>query len=428
MKTYFKVLSLLVVMLMVSCTSLRTVSAQQESISFQVFYDELSPYGQWVDFQRFGYVWIPDVSADFAPYYTDGYWVMTNYGWTWSSDYNWGWATFHYGRWDFDDSYGWFWVPGNEWGPSWVIWRQSEGYYGWTPMRPGMDVNISFSNGYSDIDRWNFVPDRDFGRPDMDQYYVDKTINKVIIINSTVINNTYIDNSRHITYISGPRRDEVQRSTGRNITNVTIRSNNKPGQRLTKTDLRIYRPEIRKNNGTTRTATPTRVTNIRDVKPTKDKILANPGNSRRTTDQNNNGDGRLPIQQKEVIIQPQQAPERRTDNQQQPVLRQNPVERQQPVQQQQQPVQRIQENKQPARQAVDPKQQEQQPVNRPQEKQQPARQVAVQKKQEQQPARKVKTENSQQKATPSQKEERKQTNDKKESNSKKDRGNSGNRR
>lgn len=73
----------------------KQISAQQNNVSFQVFYDALSPYGQWVDYQNYGYVWIPDVSPEFAPYSSDGYWILTDYGWTWVSDYEWGWAPFH---------------------------------------------------------------------------------------------------------------------------------------------------------------------------------------------------------------------------------------------------------------------------------------------------------------------------------------------
>src|ERR1700749_3701227 len=64
----------------------------------QVFYDELSPYGQWIDYPDYGYVWQPNVDADFRPYETNGYWAYSDYGWTWVSNYSWGWATFHYGR------------------------------------------------------------------------------------------------------------------------------------------------------------------------------------------------------------------------------------------------------------------------------------------------------------------------------------------
>src|SRR5689334_10496074 len=68
------------------------------SVSFQAFYDELSPYGQWVDYPNHGYVWVPRVDRGFRPYYTSGRWAYSDYGNVWVSDYPWGWAPFHYGR------------------------------------------------------------------------------------------------------------------------------------------------------------------------------------------------------------------------------------------------------------------------------------------------------------------------------------------
>jgi hypothetical protein len=70
----------------------------QGAVNFQIFYDELSPYGYWVDNLDFGYVWVPDVSPDFTPYGSNGHWIYAYEGWTWVSDYSWGWAPFHYGR------------------------------------------------------------------------------------------------------------------------------------------------------------------------------------------------------------------------------------------------------------------------------------------------------------------------------------------
>ena len=357
MKTYFKLLPILFIMLTFSCTGQRQVSAQERPISLQVFYDELSPYGQWVEYPDYGYVWIPNVNADFAPYYTDGYWVMTDYGWTWASDYDWGWAAFHYGRWDFDDSYGWFWIPGNEWGPSWVIWRQSEGYYGWMPMRPGMIINMSYGDEQRDINRWNFLPERNFGRSDQNQYYVNRSENSRIMNNSKVINNTYTDKGRNTTYISGPSRADVQQTTGRTINNVIIRNNEKPGQRLINNQLQLFRPQIQQNNGTGRNAAPTRVTNKSDVIPVKNR-----NSSTMPTNQNNNRENQLPTPQKEIIRQQQQPVERK-----QPV--QQPVERQQPVQKSEQPNP---EKQQPVRQVEEQKNSQNQPQKQKVEKKQKA--------------------------------------------------------
>ena len=86
-------------------------SAQEGSVSYQRFYDDLSPYGAWVEYPNYGYVWIPNAISGFSPYATGGHWVLTDEGWTWDSDYPWGWAAFHYGRWDYDNAYGWFWIP-----------------------------------------------------------------------------------------------------------------------------------------------------------------------------------------------------------------------------------------------------------------------------------------------------------------------------
>ena len=115
-------------LVMLFCATRIPASAQgpMPSVTYQTFYDDLSPYGDWIDYPEYGYVWHPRV-ADFRPYSTAGHWVWTDeYQWMWVSDYNWGWATFHYGRWLYDDFYGWVWMPGYEWSPAWVEWRQAE--------------------------------------------------------------------------------------------------------------------------------------------------------------------------------------------------------------------------------------------------------------------------------------------------------------
>ena len=128
------------------CAPMQKASAQTGSVSFQVFYDELSPYGTWVVTPDYGYVWVPDVDPGFTPYATNGYWIYTNMGWTWMSNYRWGWAPFHYGRWYNDPYYGSMWVPGNEWGPGWVTWRRSGGYYGWAPIGPGVSISMAYGH------------------------------------------------------------------------------------------------------------------------------------------------------------------------------------------------------------------------------------------------------------------------------------------
>ncbi|MFA5463644.1 MAG: DUF6600 domain-containing protein [Dysgonamonadaceae bacterium] len=120
MKTLKKLSIVLILAALTSCYSERAlVNAQNNvQISFQTFYNELSPYGDWVEDYDYGYLWVPHVHRNFHPYATDGYWTMTNYGNTWVSNYSWGWAPFHYGRWLYDDYLGWAWVPGYEWAPA----------------------------------------------------------------------------------------------------------------------------------------------------------------------------------------------------------------------------------------------------------------------------------------------------------------------
>lgn len=271
MKTVHKIVAILILSLGSSCVSQMAVSTQGDNVSFQVFYDQLSPYGQWTNYSDYGYVWIPDTGPGFFPYETDGYWVMTVYGWTWVSDYPWGWAPFHYGRWDYDDTLGWFWVPGNEWGPAWVVWRRADNYLGWTPMRPGISIGLSFNSGYTNNDRWCFVQDRYFGRRDMDHYYVPRMDEGSIIRNSSVINNTYYNRRRHATYVAGPRVDEVQRLTGRRISAVTVRDRDKPGHSIGKNHLSIYRPHFATPETSRQRPAPARVTRPQEFRSSRER-------------------------------------------------------------------------------------------------------------------------------------------------------------
>src|ERR1700730_9286260 len=97
MKRIMKIAAFALVLVLGS--SLRNkVSAQYANVSYQTFYDELSPYGHWIDYPQYGYVWEPNAGPDFRPYNSNGHWVWTDdYEWMWVSDYNWGWAPFHYG-------------------------------------------------------------------------------------------------------------------------------------------------------------------------------------------------------------------------------------------------------------------------------------------------------------------------------------------
>src|SRR5665647_2075557 len=198
MKHIYNGFAIIVLLILVSCSSARnysqgnydkdnyagSYSSQPGTISYQQFYDELSPYGSWVNYEDYGYVWLPAIS-NFRPYYSNGHWVYTTYGWTWMSDCNWGWAPFHYGRWMHDTAFGWMWVPGYEWGPAWVSWRGGGNYYGWAPLGPRMGSHVSTgSTAYND---WAFVPLSLIHSPRINNYYVNQSKNVTIINNTTII-------------------------------------------------------------------------------------------------------------------------------------------------------------------------------------------------------------------------------------------------
>jgi len=218
-------------------------------VTYQTFYDQLSPYGQWVDYPNYGYVWVPDAGDDFRPYSTNGHWVYSDdYEWTWVSDYDWGWAPFHYGRWEEDANYGWFWVPGYEWAPAWVAWRDGGDYYGWAPLRPGINISVNFNIGSYNppYDYWCFVPRRYISSPRIYDYYVDPRLNVSIFSNTTYIN-INIGGGRY-GYRTGPNRYEAERYCGR-IEPVRFRDVYTPGRTFYRNnEVSFYRPQVRRES------------------------------------------------------------------------------------------------------------------------------------------------------------------------------------
>ena len=178
----------------------------QGQVTYQVFYDQLSPYGDWVNDPDFGFAWVPNVGPDFQPYRTNGHWVYTDYGWTWVSNYRWGWGPFHYGRWKFSETFGWIWIPGYTWGPAWVEWRSNNGYYGWAPLAPpapryyggGSNVHVSIGFNFSwgnvpPANQWCFVSAQYVASPYVANYYVPAVQSTTIYNNTTIIKNTFVN-------------------------------------------------------------------------------------------------------------------------------------------------------------------------------------------------------------------------------------------
>jgi Family of unknown function (DUF6600) len=223
------------------------------------FYDELEPYGLWVTFRPYGYVWVPRyVGYNWRPY-TQGHWVWTDYGWTWVSVERWGWIAFHYGRWGWDRRLGWFWVPDILWGPAWVAWRWGDEHIGWAPLPPGVDFvpGRGFGRHQWDIphDQWCFVSGRYFLDGSLDRRILPIERN-LTIINMTVFN-VNIDYRDRRVYNEGVDVEHVRRLTSRTVVDrLSLKDSNRPGEaREQGHDLVVFKPEIKKNE----TARPRRV-------------------------------------------------------------------------------------------------------------------------------------------------------------------------
>lgn len=272
MRTFLKYYFLLTVIFFFNGNAPKKTKAQGISVSFQIFYDNLSPHGVWVNDAAYGYIWIPNAGAGFFPYATNGYWLYTNYGWTWVSYYPWGWAPFHYGRWYLDPFYGYVWIPGNEWGPGWVTWRYSAGYYGWAPIGPDVSLSFAYSSGYNvPYNQWRFVSSRDMGRKNISNYYVNKSRNSVILPKSNPINNSRTDAANNVTYNPGPAVAEVEKSSRKKINPVPVKESDTPGQQLSKEQLQLYKPTVENNSMFEKKPVPSKVVDKKDLKTIPEK-------------------------------------------------------------------------------------------------------------------------------------------------------------
>ncbi|MBK0377968.1 DUF6600 domain-containing protein [Mucilaginibacter segetis] len=239
-------IGLLALLLITSIPDKGVAQYHDQYISEQDFYDQLDSYGVWIDDPDYGDVWVPDVDENFRPYATDGHWVLTSYGNTWVSDYPWGWATFHYGRWRYDNYYGWEWIPGYEWAPAWVTWRGGNGYYGWAPLSPDMDIDIALNGGYDLPDYyWVYAPQAYINEPDIYNYYIPyyRVVN--IYRHTNVIHNVYVYRNRR--FIAGPNRSEIQRYVKRPVRVYQINNVNRAASNtINNNTINIYRPGVKK--------------------------------------------------------------------------------------------------------------------------------------------------------------------------------------
>ncbi len=242
-----------IAMLIILSHSVMNASGGRARVSFGMFYDSLSPYGEWVTVPDYGYCWRPNDVDKFWRPYMNGRWVWSDYGWLWVSYEDWGWATYHYGRWVDDDYYGWVWVPDYEWAPAWVEWRMSDGYIGWAPLplRARWHTSIGM-----DVDDYG-MPHHAWCFTTCFGFYVDHPViygaerNSYFLRRTRNITNIYIDHDRIIN--GGPEKGRIERISHRDIRRVEIEDErNHDGRWETKdrfdgSRVRIFRPIVRQD-------------------------------------------------------------------------------------------------------------------------------------------------------------------------------------
>jgi hypothetical protein len=234
------------------------VSSPPTDVSY--FYNDLSPYGTWVQLNGVGWCWQPRVVAinhAWSPYCDGGYWVYSDAGWYWQSTYTWGWAPFHYGRWHLHSGCGWVWVPDRVWGPAWVVWRSEGDRCGWAPLPPhaefvagfgwrfnGVHVAVNFDFGLHP-EHYTFVALRDFNHHDIGHCRLAPTEVTRIYNHTTIINNYVVNNNTIVN--QGIKVDRVAAATHTQIHQVPIREAPAGTTTVARTQgtSAIYRPQLK---------------------------------------------------------------------------------------------------------------------------------------------------------------------------------------
>jgi hypothetical protein len=234
-------------------------------VTYNYFYETLSPYGSWMELPGYGWCWQPTcgvVDPLWQPYWHRGHWAYTDCGWYWASDYSWGWAPFHYGRWSRHHGHGWLWSPGYVWGPAWVTWRHWDTYCGWAPLPPevGWDVHLGLTHrgaavalGFGFGLRWDsfaFVHYRNLCHSRVWEHRLPRQEVTKVYSRSMVVNNI-VPGRGGVIVNGGIAPERVKAITRREVPKTTLRdispgpgSVHRPDRydRETK-ELAVYRPK-----------------------------------------------------------------------------------------------------------------------------------------------------------------------------------------
>jgi hypothetical protein len=125
----------------------------------------LEDYGTFVQYPKYGEVWVPSVTLQGWHPYEPCHWVNTRtLGWYYLDKTPWGAIVHHYGRWAHDPKLGWMWVAGTDFSPGWVVWRTSPTQIGWAPMPPSQDIATLSAETFDNADEWTFMDVATFDR------------------------------------------------------------------------------------------------------------------------------------------------------------------------------------------------------------------------------------------------------------------------
>jgi hypothetical protein len=206
-------------------------AVEQPSASYSMLYSWLERYGEWIETDKYGFVWQPNEaqrSRAWRPYLS-GRWAFSDAGWLWISSEPFGWAVYHYGRWIRLRHVGWIWTPDEQWAPAWVSWRKSSEHIGWAPLPPEarFDAQVGIRNwadNYYEIgpDQYSFVPIEQFGAQRVGPTVLPSEENLALVNQTTNVTNLHVGRDTNVVLNHGPDFAELQRRTQHPIERLRV--------------------------------------------------------------------------------------------------------------------------------------------------------------------------------------------------------------
>lgn len=251
------------------------------TVSFQSFYDVLSPMGEWIQItkddidddlsdgegegmnnfmsnylsQEFLFIWKPAINNNWKPY-QNGKWEYSDHGWLWVSSDKWGNSTYNYGRWWNSPKYGWVWLPGYTWAPAWVKWKvtNDDKYVGWVALSPKAKWNsekgiTDETYKYKNKDNeWVFVVNNSFAGDITSGNIVKQDENTSLVNNSTSITDIKVEDDKIVN--KGPDVNRMEEKTGKKFQMKKLKfSKGNKSTIVGENDITIRKENFDRSNG-----------------------------------------------------------------------------------------------------------------------------------------------------------------------------------